>query len=144
MDFRGSFDYSLDSKNRLNVPPKFRPAFSNGVVLSKGIEPCVWVWAPAEFQRFTDQVMGGLNPISGRRRKLTRFVAGGSYDTELDGSGRVTLNPVLLAHAGIEKEVVVVGVLDKLEVWARDRWLAEQEELPDDVAGIAEGVGDPS
>jgi len=143
MAFRGHFDYSLDAKNRLNVPPKFRAAFSDGVVLAKGLDPCLWVWPPSAFEAFTAQVLGGLNPVSAERRKLTRYVAGSSFDAELDAAGRVTLNPALLEHAGIDREVVVVGVLDYLEVWARDRWLAGQDELSAEVAQIAEGLGHP-
>ena len=113
MAFRGHFDYSLDAKNRLNVPPKFRAAFSGGVVLAKGLEPCIWMWPPEAFDRFTQQVLGGLNPA-------------------------------LLEHAGIDREVVVVGVLDYLEVWARDRWLAGQDELGAEIGQIADGLGHPA
>ncbi|MBA3421028.1 MAG: division/cell wall cluster transcriptional repressor MraZ [Thermoleophilaceae bacterium] len=143
MAFRGHFDYSLDAKNRLNVPPKFRAAFSDGVVLAKGLEPCIWLWPPTAFEAFTEQVLRGLNPVSAERRKLTRYVAGHSFDAELDAAGRVTLNPSLLEHAGIDREVVVVGVLDYLEVWARDRWLAGQDELSAEIGEIAEGLGHP-
>ncbi len=144
MAFRGHFDYSLDAKNRLNVPPKFRAAFSEGVVLARGLEPCVWLWPPAAFERFTDQVLGNLNPVSAERRKLTRYVAGHSFDAELDAAGRITLNPALIEHAGIGREVVVVGVLDYLEVWSRERWLAGQDELSAEIGEIAEGLGHPA
>ena len=144
MAFRGHFDYSLDAKNRLNVPPKFRAAFSDGVVLAKGLEPCIWLWPPGAFDRFTHQVLGALNPVSAERRKLTRYVAGNSFDAELDAAGRVTLNPALLEHAGIDREVVVVGVLDYLEVWARDRWLAGQDALGAEIGTIAEGLVHPA
>ena len=143
MAFRGHFDYSLDAKNRLNVPPKFRPAFADGVILVTGLEPCLWLWPPTAFEEFTDSVLRDLNPLSAERRKLTRYVAGNSFDAELDAAGRVTLNPALLEHAGIDREVVVVGVLDYLEVWARDRWLAAQDELRAEVGEIAEGLGHP-
>ncbi len=142
--FRGHFDYSLDAKHRLNVPPKFRAAFSSGVVLAKALEPCVGIWTPTDFERFTDSFLANLNPLSSERRKLTRFFAGGSFDADLDSAGRVTLNPALLAHAGISREVVVAGVFDHVEVWARERWLADQEELTAEVVGMAEGLGHPS
>lgn len=144
MAFRGHFDYSLDAKNRLNVPPKFRGAFANGVVLAKALEPCVAIWAPADFEAFTDSFLANLNPLSQERRKLTRFFAGGSFDADLDAAGRVTLNPALLAHSGITREAVVVGVVDHLEVWARERWLADQQELSAEVVEIAESLGHPS
>ena len=144
MAFRGHYDYSLDAKNRLNVPPKFRAAFSSGVVLAKALEPCVAVWTPEAFDEFTESFLPNLNPVSSERRKLTRFFAGNSFDTELDGSGRVTLNPALLAHAGIEKEVTIVGNLTNLEVWDRGRWLEDQQGLDGEIVQIAEGLGHPS
>jgi MraZ protein len=142
--FRGHYDYSLDAKNRLNVPPKFRAAFSSGVVLAKALEPCVAIWTPGQFETFTESFLANLNPVSRERRKLTRFFAGSSFDAELDAAGRVTLNPALLTHAGIEKEVVLVGVLDHIEVWSRERWQADQEELNDEIVEIAESLGHPS
>src|SRR5918998_4794468 len=101
MAFRGHFDYSLDAKNRLNVPPKFRAAFSDGVVLAKALEPCVAIWTPDGFEAFTSSFLQNLNPVSAERRKLTRYFAGSSFDVELDAAGRVTMNAPLLTHAGI-------------------------------------------
>ena len=144
MAFRGHYDYSLDAKNRLNVPAKFRAAFSSGVVLAKGLEPCVAVWAPDTFERWTESFLSNLNPVSPERRKLTRYFAGSSFDVELDSAGRVTLNNALLEHAGIQKDVVVVGNLDHLEIWDRDRWSDDQQALNAEVAGIAESLGHPS
>ena len=144
MAFRGQFDYALDAKKRLNVPAKFRPAFSNGVVLAKWLEPCVAIWAPDEFERWTESFLSGLNPVSSQRRKLTRYFAGGSFDQDLDAAGRVTLNQALIEHAGIGKEVVVVGNIDHLEVWDRSKWMADQRELDSEIVEIAESLGHPS
>ncbi len=144
MAFRGHFDYSLDAKNRLNVPAKFRPAFSGGVVLAKGLEPCVAIWAPDTFERWTESFLSNLNPVSPERRKLTRYFAGSSFDVDLDSAGRVTLNQALLDHAGIDKEVVIVGNLDHLEVWDRRRWQEDQRALNEEISGIAESLGHPS
>jgi MraZ protein len=142
--FRGHFEYSVDAKHRLNVPPKFRAAFSEGLVLMKWLEPCVAIWTPQEFERFTDSFVAELGPLSAERRKLTRYFAGSSFDAELDASGRVMLNAPLIAHAGIEKEVVVVGVVDHLEVWSRERWAADQRELDAEILQVAESLGHPS
>ena len=144
MAFRGHFDYSLDAKNRLTVPTKFRATFSSGIVLAKGLEPCIALWTPEQFDAFTDSFLSNLNPVSAERRKLTRFFAGSSFDAELDSAGRVTLNSQLLAHAKIEKDVVLVGNLDHLEVWDRTTWQADQDQLADEIVGIAEGLGHPS
>ena len=144
MAFRGQFDFSLDAKNRLNVPAKFRPAFSDGVVLAKALEPCVAIWAPPAFEQFTDSFLANLNPISKERRSLARYFSGNSWDVELDSAGRVTLGQSLLEYAGIEKEVVVVGNLDHVEIWDRARWQQDQETLDSEIVGIAESLGHPS
>jgi MraZ protein len=142
--FRGHFDYSLDAKNRLNVPAKFRAAFSSGVVLAKALEPCVAIWAPDTFERWTESFLSNLNPVSPERRKLTRYFAGSSFDVDLDSAGRVTLNNALLEHAGIDKEVVIVGNLDHIEVWDRRRFTEDQKALNAEISGIAESLGHPS
>ena len=144
MAFRGHFDYSLDAKKRLNVPPKFRASFSGGLVLAKALEPCVAIWTPDGFEHWTESFLSRLGPLSPERRKLTRFFAGSSFDAELDSAGRVTLNQALLDHASISKELVVVGNLDHLEVWDRDKWIADQRELSDEIVEIAESLGHPS
>lgn len=144
MAFRGHFEYSLDAKNRLNIPAKFRASFSDGLVLARWLDPCVAVFTPEGFDRFNDSFLGELHPLSQERRRLTRFFSGGSFDVELDSAGRVTLNGALLDHAGIEKEVVVIGNVDHLEIWDRQRYAADQDDLPDHVARIAESLGNPS
>ena len=144
MAFRGHFEYSLDAKNRLNIPPKFRAAFSEGLVLMKWFEPCIAVFPKGGFEEFTNSFLPSLNPISEERRRLTRFLAGSAFDLELDAAGRVTLGAPLIAHAGLGKEVTVVGNIDYLEVWDRGRFEQEQGELPAAVAEIAKGLGHPS
>jgi MraZ protein len=144
MAFRGHFEHTLDAKNRLNIPAKFRAGLSGGLVLSKYLEPCVAIWTPEGFESWTQSFLGSLNPLSDERRKLTRFFAGGSFDADLDAGGRVTLNAPLLDHAGLKREVVVVGNLDHLEIWDRDAYHAEQRELSRDVLEIARSLGHPS
>jgi MraZ protein len=144
MAFRGHFDYSLDAKNRLNVPPKFRAAFSDGLVLAKWLDPCVAIFTPEGFEAFTESFLPSLSPLSAQHRKLSRYFAGTSFDAELDSAGRVTLNQKLLDHARISKDVVVVGNRDHLEVWAREGWESAEGDLDAEITEIAETVGHPS
>src|SRR5205085_1353483 len=110
--FRGHFDQALDAKNRLTVPAKLRAALSNGLVLAQGRDPCVTIWVPDEFERWTDSYLAQLPPLSPKRDTLTRYFASHSFDAQLDSAGRVTLNPPLLQYAGIHREVVVAGNVD--------------------------------
>jgi MraZ protein len=145
MAFRGHFDQTLDAKNRLNVPAKLRSAFSDGLVLMKSHDaPCVAIFTPEGFDSFSDKFLPRLNPMSPKYQKLTRYLAGSSFDMELDSGGRVTLNGVLLAHAGIEKDVVLIGAHDRLELWSRQRWEQQEDALPGEVAEIAQDLEHPS
>ena len=144
MAFRGHFEHALDAKNRLNVPARLRAAFSGGLVLAQGLEPCVMIWVPEAFEGWTKSFLADLNPLSPERRKLTRYFAGTSFDAELDSAGRVTLNQALIEHAGIDREVVIVGNLDHLEIWDRGRWAEERTALGNEISGIAESLGHPS
>src|SRR3954468_1838903 len=142
--FRGHFEYSLDAKNRLTIPAKFRASFSDGLVLAKWLDPCVAIFTPEGFDHFQDSFLPDMHPLSSDRRKLTRFFSGGSYDIELDSAGRVTLNAELLKYAGIAKDAVVVGSSGRLEGRDGQSYAADQTDLPDQVARIAETLGHPS
>ena len=144
MAFRGHFEHSLDAKNRLSIPARFRAAFSTGTVLAKGIEPCVAVWTAESHEANVERALGELNPMSGDYRRVARYLQGNSWDTELDASGRVILPSQLLEHTGIQKEVVVVGVGDHLEVWAKERWHEQQDSLDAEIGEVTERLGNPS
>ncbi len=141
MAFRGTFDYSLDAKNRLTVPARFRAALSEGVVLAKGLERCVAIWPPAAYDKYTQSALAGFHPLSDEARKLQRFFAANSLDTELDAAGRVMMPPFLLEHGGLSKEVVVTGVGDWLEVWDRGTWADYNAALASEVSGITARLG---
>ena len=126
------------------MPAKFRAAFADGVVLQKALDPCVALWTPSQFEAFTESFLADLGPLSRERRRLSTYFSGNSWDVELDSAGRVTLNQPLLDHSGIEREVVVVGNVDHLEVWDRRRWQEHQQELDSQIVGIAESLGHPS
>jgi MraZ protein len=140
MAFRGTFDYSLDAKNRLTVPAKFRASLSEGVILAKGIERCVQLWTPSGFDAYTSAALEGVHRLSDQARKLQRFFSANSLDTDLDAAGRVMVPGFLLEHGGLRKEVVVTGAGDCLEVWDREAWAdynrALSAELPDITAAF--------
>ena len=103
MAFRGTFEYTLDAKNRLTVPAKFRAALADGVVLAKGVEPCVAIWTPAAYEAQTAAALAGRNPLSPQARELARFFAANAIDTELDSAGRVMVPAFLLEHVVLLK-----------------------------------------
>ena len=141
MAFRGHYEHSLDAKHRLSVPARFRAAYSSGLVLAKDWDTCISVWTPDVHEATVERALAGKNPFSAEFKKLRRYFEAYSFDTELDSAGRVTLPPPLLLHAGVEKEVVVAGVGDHLEIWSRDRWQEEQRALDAGIEEVTRSLG---
>jgi MraZ protein len=139
--FRGTFDYSLDAKNRLTVPSKFRAQLAEGVVLAKALEPCVAVWTPKDYDDYMQTALAGFHPLSREAQKLKRFFSANAFDTELDAAGRVMIPAFLLDHANLKKEVVVTSSGDALEIWDRAAWADYNAELTSDVSDITALLG---
>lgn len=142
MAFRGHYEHSLDAKNRLSIPARFRAAYASGLVLAKDLEPCISVWTPEAREAMLERALARGNPLNPDLKRLQRRLEGNSFDLELDSAGRVTLPQPLLAHAGIDREVVVAGVGGNLEVWGRDRWAEEQDSLDADMLEVTRSLGD--
>ncbi|WP_249009362.1 division/cell wall cluster transcriptional repressor MraZ [Conexibacter sp. DBS9H8] len=133
MNFRGTFEHSLDAKHRLTVPSKFRSAFADGVVLA--IVPgttadtprSIAMWTPTAYEAYTSVVLEGLNPMSPRARELKRLLFANSQDVELDSANRVMIPPQLMAFAGLDKEAVIAGAGECLEIWDRTAYTTYNE-----------------
>jgi MraZ protein len=135
--FRGTFDHTLDAKNRLTVPARYRAAVADGVVLAMPVDlkPCVGVWRPQEYDSYTQRALAELPPLSPRLSELERFFYGSSHDAELDAAGRIMVPNSLRESAGLAKDVVVVGVGDRLELWDKGTWNEHRSAL---LSGVAE------
>jgi MraZ protein len=142
--FRGTFDHTLDAKNRLTMPARYRNSLVEGVVLAMPVDqrPCVGVWRPREYEDYSRRALAGLPPLSGQRAELERFFYGNSQDAELDKAGRVIVPPFLSEHAKLQKEIVIVGAGDRLELWSKEVWYEHQATLLQGVAKITAHVDD--
>ncbi len=146
MAFRGTFDHTLDAKNRLTVPARYRATLAEGVVLAMPVdlEPCVGIWRPEDYERYTERALAELPPLSPRLTELERFFYGSSHDSDLDAAGRIMVPGFLGDHAELGREVVVVGAGDRLELWSKDRWQAHRPTLLHGVAEITAHVDHPA
>jgi MraZ protein len=142
LSFRGHYQHNLDSKDRLTVPSRFRAALADGVVLAKGLEPSVWVFAPGGYDRFTQRFLGRTNPLGRKGRMLRRHFHGNSYDEKLDSAGRIRLPRQLVEHAGLEGPCVIVGADDWFEVWNAKRWESYEREMEAAVTDAAENLAE--
>jgi transcriptional regulator MraZ len=142
--FHGTFEHSLDAKNRLTVPSRFRAALAGKVFLVRGPDPCISLYPEATYSELTQTALAGLNPFSTQVRELKRFFHSNATDTELDSAGRVMLTPRQLEHAGIDREVVITGAGDCLELWDRSAWEAYDRDLSQRAPDLTASLGHPS
>lgn len=124
--FYGEFDYKIDEKGRVPLPPKFRNALKDGVVLTPGVEKCITVYTVPEWRKLSTTLTN--SPISrSKMRKLSRALFATAFSTRIDNQGRVALPAPLREHAEIVDEVVVAGSNTYLEIWNKILWEEEKE-----------------
>ena len=133
--FRGLYEYTLDAKNRLTIPAKFRASLAGGVILAKSLETCVSIWTVDGWEKFTESALGSRDPFSPEARDLQRYFSAGSFDAQLDSAGRIQLPQPLIRSARLRKEVTVVGNHSSIEVWDRETWQDYERDVD---AGAAE------
>jgi transcriptional regulator MraZ len=142
--FHGTFEHSLDAKNRLTVPVRFRSALAGKVFLVRGPDPCISLYPEKTYSALTEVALAGMNPFSTQARELKRLFHSNATETELDSAGRVMLTPRHLEHAGIDREVVVTGAGDCLELWDRSAWEAYDRDLSQRAPDLTASLGHPA
>lgn len=142
----GQHEHSLDSKDRVTIPSKFRHLFSEGMVLSADFEPCVSVFTPEGFDEFQATFKPQLHPLNTESRKMKRRIFGNAAECELDTAGRARIPKNLLEHASIEPKgrCIVVGAGDHIEIWSEQLWGAEKEETDTRAIEFAESLSGPA
>lgn len=138
MAFRGQYEHSLDPKDRLTIPARYRAALADGVVLFEELDPCVSIYSPQEYDQLTERYLAHLSPLSREGRMMKRRFHARSHDETLDAAGRVRLPKHLVEHAGLGGACVIVGVQDHLEIWKPERWSAEDAEIESRAEEMAE------
>jgi MraZ protein len=133
----GEHEHTLDDKNRLTLPAKFRDAFAGGIVVTRGMDGCLYAYSRENFERLVER-MSALDELSRESRLVRRHFFSGATHGELDRQGRVMIPAPLLESAGLTKEVVVAGVYDHVEIWDRAAWRAHLEEVEGSAEHVAE------
>ncbi len=136
--FFGEHEHTIDDKNRLTLPARFRSAFAGGVVLTRGLDTCLDVYTRADWDALVEARLAPLDPFSREARDLKRFFFSAAADAELDRQGRVLVPPALTRHAKLGRDVVVAGVHDHLEIWDRTAWAANVSEVEGSADDVAE------
>ncbi len=138
--FRGQHEHSLDSKDRLTVPRKFRAALDDGYVLAKGPDACLWLYATSEFDAMEDRYVAPHSPFGANARDLRRMLNASADEGELDAAGRIRIPELLKSAAGLEGACTVVGTGQYIEVWNTEAWAKKNAELLGQFAEVAENL----
>lgn len=133
----GEYEHTLDDKNRLTLPARFREAFAGGVVVTRGMDGCLYAYSREDFGGLVER-MRALDQLNREARLMQRHFFSAATDAEADRQGRITIPPALLATAGLSREVVVAGVYDHVEIWDRAKWRAHLEEVEGSAEHVAE------
>ncbi len=122
--FRGRYDFSIDQKGRINIPSKFRkllsPAAEDTFVICRAPDGCLWAYPKDEWEKFEDSLVG--MPVSREANKFQRMLQNTLNDSTLDRQGRISLTPLQIKIAGIDKEVTIIGRGNYLEIWSTQRF----------------------
>jgi MraZ protein len=134
----GEYEHTLDDKNRITLPAKFRAAFAAGVVVTRGMDGCLYAYRQEDWDRLVESRLAGLDPLSKEGRRMQRFFFSGAAEAELDRQGRVMIPAALIEHARLGRNVVVAGVRDHLELWDGAAWRREMKEVEGSAEDVAE------
>ena len=136
----GEYEHTLDPKGRLAMPAKLREGLGNHFMVTKGLDECLFVFDMEQWQLLEEKLKS--LPLTGKTaRNFTRFLFGGACECECDKQGRILLPPNLRAHAGLEKDAVIVGVGTRAEIWSKEKYAAYNEASADDNFEALESLG---
>ncbi len=123
--FLGEFEYRIDEKGRVLIPPRFRRELKEGVVLTPGVDKCIVAYPLAEWRKLAASLTTGSVTRS-KLRRLNRAIFATAFSLHIDGQGRIALPVPLREYAGIKDEVVIAGANTYLELWNKEQWESEK------------------
>jgi MraZ protein len=137
--FYGEYEYKIDEKGRVPVPPRFRNNFKEGVVLTPGAERCITLYTLLDWKKLSTALTGNTLGRS-KMRKLNRVLFATAFTTRIDNQGRIPIPAPLREHAGIGEDAVIAGDNTYMEIWDKATWEAEKQDSQDQAWQIIESL----
>lgn len=137
----GEYRHTLDQKKRLAVPAKLRRELGRRVVVTHGLDNCLSIYPLKEWQRVAEK-LAGLSMGQADTRSFNRFMLAGAVETEVDAMGRVLIPDFLKEYAGLESQVVMAGVHNRLEIWDEKRWQEYKAQVGKQADALAQKLGE--
>ncbi|MFZ8848516.1 MAG: division/cell wall cluster transcriptional repressor MraZ [Minisyncoccia bacterium] len=137
----GEFKHNLDQKGRVSIPAKFRQKFAEGLILTRGIDQCVFGFPKPEWEKVVNKITN-LPLSQANARAFARLILSGAFEAEIDNQGRVLIPEVLRKYAHLEKKVVIVGMYNRVEIWDEKKWEEYKKQSEENSQEIAERLSD--
>ncbi len=134
----GEYEHTIDEKNRLTLPARFRQQFADGLVVTRGMDGCLFAYTRGDWETLVEERLRGLDTLSREARLMQRYFFSGAAEADLDKQGRVMLPAALIQSGSLKREVVVAGVYDHLEIWDRAAWREHLKEVEGSAEHVAE------
>lgn len=135
----GEYTHTLDSKKRVSLPAKFRTLMGKKVVVSKGLDHCISVYTPKEWERVMNELP---RSIQSDQRSFKRFMTSGASEVVLDSLGRILVPDFLKNYAKLKTKVILTGVGDHIEIWDEKTWKSYREKVENSAETLAEKLGE--
>ncbi len=137
----GEHLHTLDPKKRVSLPSKFRKELGKSVVITRGLDHCLFIYSTKEWKSFTEK-LSTLSMGQADSRAFNRFLLGGAVETDIDANGRVLIPDFLKEFASLDTRVVIAGMHNRVEVWDETRWKDYTGEIEGKADALAEKLGD--
>lgn len=137
----GEYTHTVDAKNRISLPAKFRKELGSKVVITNGLDSCLFIFSLKEWSQFSLEI-SKLSLVQGDKRKFTRFMLGGASEVEVDSIGRVLIPDFLKEFAKLKNKVVLAGVHSRVEIWSERGWSDYKKGVEKDIDVLAEKLGE--
>jgi len=128
MIFRGRFEYTIDPKGRVNIPSRFREQLSDTgleTVVITNYSGCLYAYPTGEWERIEQKLASKVSSVNKKKNAFVRFFVGGAVEVAPDKQGRILIPPSLRSYAGLDREIVILGMPNRFEIWDRERWDVE-------------------
>ena len=140
--FMGEYNYTLDDKGRLTIPAKIREQLGHDFIVTRGLDKCLFVYPKEEWENVISKYKE--LPNTKNARNYLRFLFSGATSNEFDKQGRINIPLYLSSYATLLKEVVIVGVINRIEIWSKEKWEEFMNNNLDRLSDISENLFDSS
>ena len=137
--FIGEFSHTVDQKGRMALPSKFRKELQKSVVVTKGLDTCLWIYTRPEWEQLAKK-LASLPISQSKNRSFVRLMLAGAMDVDVDSQGRINLPKYLLDYAKLSKKAIVAGLYNRLEIWNETEWERYKKQMEKESTRVADSL----